>query len=372
MSTNSYRIARLYLKSASIEVPDMARVPRLAVQPDIGVDFQTDVKPAWAGHIECTLTISLHGKLNGKTMFMIEVGQAGVFKVPAGTTEQIARFAKVKATEVLFPYARKHLAAMAVSAGFQPVILDHADFGALLSKLTKQPKPALQPVADRNPSVQAAGRTPTLSVQHARPIAKQSPGGAQTLNAPIASGPASAAPPAAARSRPTMLPLPAALRQARPLAVVSIIALFAAACAIWIWPGRAGPVAASARPAASIAAIPAAERKKQDLIERGERIIAASQARLADQARNAFTLELGTISSADAIPALEGLALQRALFVDRRADGSLAVLYGIFPEASLALAAESELTHQFPAALALRTQVLRLGDANQQSQKLRQ
>jgi preprotein translocase subunit SecB len=93
MSTTPYSIARLYLKSASIEVPDMARLPRLAVQPEIGADFQTDVKPAWAGHIECILTISLHGKLNGKTMFMIEVGQAGVFKVPQGNTQEIARFA---------------------------------------------------------------------------------------------------------------------------------------------------------------------------------------------------------------------------------------------------------------------------------------
>lgn len=52
------------------------------------------------------------------------------------------------------------------------------------------------------------------------------------------------------------------------------------------------------------------------LLERGERIIAASHARLTDQAEIAYTLELGTVSSADTVPAPESLPIQRALFVD--------------------------------------------------------
>jgi hypothetical protein len=111
----------------------------------------------------------------------------------------------------------------------------------------------------------------------------------------------------------------------------------------------------------------AAEQEKQKLLERGEQIIAASHARLADQAETAYTLQLGTIASADAVPALEGLPIRRALFVDRKADGSLAVLYGIFPDASSAQAAESELALQFPAGLTLRKRVVRLGGEEQQN-----
>lgn len=377
MSTISYSIARLYLKSASIEVPDMASLPRLAVQPDIGVDFQTDVKPAWAGHVECVLTISLHGRLNGKTMFMIEVAQAGVFKLPPGTAQDIVRFAKETAAQVLFPYARKHLAAMAVSAGFQPVILDHTDFGALLNKLANQPKPARQPAAESRAASPAT--IPTPPARQAQPAATQSPAAAKPQGLPAAPAARAASAPSAPRPEPTPTQnaapprsttpsVPRTPRHASPLVAASIIIFFAAACAIWLWPRGPEPAAAPAPLAASVPAKLAAEREKRQLLERGERIIAASHARLADQADTAYTLELGTLASADAVPALESLQTQRALFVDRRADGSLAVLYGIFPDAALARAAVSELALQFPPALTLRKQVVRLrGDEHQSS-----
>lgn len=353
----------------------MASLPRLAVQPDIGVDFQTDVKPAWAGHVECVLTISLHGRLNGKTMFMIEVAQAGVFKLPPGTAQDIVRFAKETAAQVLFPYARKHLAAMAVSAGFQPVILDHTDFGALLNKLANQPKPAAQPAAESRAASPATAPTPP---RQARPAATQSPAAAKPQGLPvaqaarIASAPSAAAPEPAPKAesvppRSTTPPMPRTPRHASPLVAASIIIFFAAACAIWLWPRGPEPAAAPAHLAASVPAKLAAEREKQQLLERGERIIAASHARLADQADTAYTLELGTLASADAVPALESLQIQRALFVDRRADGSLAVLYGIFPDPALARTAESELALQFPPALTLLKQVVRLREDEHQS-----
>ncbi len=375
MSKRAYSIVRLYIKSASIEVPDMSGVPQLAVQPDIGVDFQTDVQPAWARHIECVLTISLHGKLNGKTMFMIEVGQAGIFQVTPFNNEEIARFAKHTAAEVLFPYARGHLAAFAVSAGFQPIVLDHVDFGALLDSVAHRSKAT-------SPAPAANKRLEHLAVagaeQNTEPAQAPGPRRPAPVDPPAAPDPrAMSAAPATysagsvATSQQADAPPPEKAALARIAATrtqarlaLSVIVLVAAAGGIWRWSGDSALVVET--PPARVATIPILRGPdRQELLKRGEQIIAASRARIADQAESAFTLELGTVSAPDALPALEGLPTQRALLIDRRADGALAILYGIFPSAALAEAAAAELPEPLPAVVTRRTRVLRLGEVRQ-------
>jgi len=310
----------------------MAALPKLAVQPTIGVDFQTDVRPAWAGHIECVLTVSLHGRLNGKTMFMIEVAQAGIFSVPRLALQEMARFAKESAAEVLFPYARKHLTAMAVNAGFQPMILDHVDFASLLQRTKKQARPELRLATDNRPALPA-----------------------NATAKPAATDPQISTPPTAVVGP----------RTASPLTLLSIAFFFVAAGAIWLWPTKPAPNTAPPTAVSQGSINTAAAREQQKLRKRAEsieRILAASHARLAEQPEGAYTLELGTLASADAIPSLEVLPIQRALFVEPRADGSVAVLYGVFPDASLANAAESELGSRLPAELKPSKRVLRIDE----------
>ena len=375
MSKRAYSIARLYLKSASIEVPDMPRVPQLAVQPDIGVDFQTDVQPAWARHIECVLTISLHGRLNGETMFMIEVGQAGVFQVTPFNNEEIARFAKHTAAEVLFPYARGHLAAFAVSAGFQPIILDHVDFGALLDSAAHRSKatpnalatnwrvePAASPIADPNAQPARAarpGQRPAAD-RDATPV----PRAASVTPATPSTGASPASPDAAAAPASRIALTRIAPTRAHARLALSVVILVAAAAGTWRWSASPAP---PAEPAPVREATIPIQRgpDPQRLLQRGEQIISASRTRIADQAESAFTLELGTVPGLDAIPTLEGLPAQRALFIGRRADGALALLYGIFPSAALAQAAAAELPEPLPAVVTGRTRVLRLGEVQQ-------
>lgn len=130
--TAKHSVVRIYVKNVSVEVPNMARLPKYAVRPDITVDLQINAQPAWENHLECSLGISLHARLNGVTIFLMEIVQCGLFLMHDTDPQLLHSFVRETAQSVLFPYARKHLANLAVDAGFQPVILDPIDFGLLL------------------------------------------------------------------------------------------------------------------------------------------------------------------------------------------------------------------------------------------------
>lgn len=131
-ATAKHSVVRIYVKNASVEVPNMARTPKFAVRPDITVDLQINAQPAWENHLECSLRISLHARLNGMTLFLMEIEQCGLFLMHDTELTLLHNFVRETAQSVLFPYARKHLANLAVDAGFQPVILDPIDFSLLL------------------------------------------------------------------------------------------------------------------------------------------------------------------------------------------------------------------------------------------------
>lgn len=131
-ATAKHSVVRIYVKNASVEVPNMARMPKFAVRPDITVDLQINAQPAWENHLECSLGISLHARLNGMTLFLMEIEQCGLFLMHDTKLALLHNFVRETAQSVLFPYARKHLANLAVDAGFQPVILDPINFGQLL------------------------------------------------------------------------------------------------------------------------------------------------------------------------------------------------------------------------------------------------
>ena len=137
-----YRILRIYLKGASTEVPDMANVARQAISPHVGVDMQTLANPAGPGAMECVLRIALHARLDGKTIFLIEVSVAGVFELDINNMEDAQRFVRKIAPSVLFPFARRDLASLTVAAGFQPVLLDHIDFDGRYTVTSTNPAQA--------------------------------------------------------------------------------------------------------------------------------------------------------------------------------------------------------------------------------------
>ena len=392
-----YKILRIYLKGASTEVPDMASVPRQAISPHVGIDMQTLANPAGPGALECVLRIALHARLEGKTIFLVEVSVAGVFELDISNMEDAQRFVRKIAPSVLFPFARRDLASLTVAAGFQPVLLDHIDFDAMLAqvitsqRLTRQPTPMpmrLDVIAAK-PATLAASAAPVRVAQAVPPAVAAFPGWPDTqpplgpdpelqaLSKPgsawltAATSPSPPHPVAladAASTRPVMRPVtrPAPKRRATQTALALLGVATLAATLAW-WSGRepaalvasAAPVAEGATtmravgpvsiPASSATLIvPAAalpEKMAAKASAEAERAMQVSRARLADQPAAWFTLDMGSAPLdaplATLFPAVP--LPDRPVFIVAGKDASMRLLYGVFPSKAAAERVQSQL-----------------------------
>lgn len=335
-ASTPYKILRIYLKGASVEVPHMADLPKQAISPEVGLDMQTLAEPAWPGAMECVLRISLHARLAGRNVFLIEVSVAGIFELELPDMAEAHRFVRQVAPAILFPFARKDLANMAVSAGFQPVLLDHVDFDSMLNQVIQS-----QQVARSSPAPMR------VDVIAAKPLAAPNP---------------------VADITPEPAHLPARLDDALPL--LSPAGGIGKAGAAWLLVGALGlalggwslfrflepmsmdtPQEASVAPVVAVPApmvVPVVAAPVVVIPEATQAAIKTSQARLSEQASSGFTLEVGSLPVAAPLEVLNSLPSDRPLFVLPAPGGRLRVFYGVF--ASRADAEATGATVQQPGA----------------------
>jgi preprotein translocase subunit SecB len=89
------------------------------------------------------LTVTVTAKLEEKTVFLVEVGQAGIFRIMNVPEEQIEPLIAVACPNILFPYAREAVSDAVTRAGFQPIVLQPVNFEACTcSACRNRPNPA--------------------------------------------------------------------------------------------------------------------------------------------------------------------------------------------------------------------------------------
>lgn len=134
-----FAIEKLYVKDLSIEVPNSPQIFLEREAPQVNVQLRTEGNPVDDGVFDVTLTVTVSAKLPGdKTMFLIEVAQAGVFQIrniPEGELEPVMM---IGCPNILFPYAREAVSDAVTRAGFQPVILAPVNFEALYQAQRQQ------------------------------------------------------------------------------------------------------------------------------------------------------------------------------------------------------------------------------------------
>src|SRR6188768_4094471 len=95
----------VYLKDCSYEAPQGPRA-EANWQPQINLDLATTSNPIQGDVHEVVLTVTVSAKQNDKTLFLVEVKQAGAFVLQNLAPEDIKRAIASVCPAVLFPYAR--------------------------------------------------------------------------------------------------------------------------------------------------------------------------------------------------------------------------------------------------------------------------
>ena len=124
-------IQRIYLKDASLETPGVPAVFVQSWEPEVNVDL--DVKNNELDHTtyEVILTVTVHAKMQDKSVFLVEVKQAGIFHVAGFEDAQKDHLLAAYFPTVLFPYAREAISDLVVKASFPQLNLAPVNFDAL-------------------------------------------------------------------------------------------------------------------------------------------------------------------------------------------------------------------------------------------------
>lgn len=131
----TFAIEKIYLKDASVEVPNAPQIYLSRETPQVDVQIHTQGGAVDEGIYEVVVTVTVTAKVEGeKTMFLVEAGQAGVFalrNIPQSDMEPILG---ITCPNILFPYVREAVSDLVSRAGFPPVILSPVNFEAMYAQ----------------------------------------------------------------------------------------------------------------------------------------------------------------------------------------------------------------------------------------------
>ncbi|NMG33573.1 protein-export chaperone SecB [Azoarcus sp. TTM-91] len=134
-----FSIEKIYVKDLSLEVPNAPQVFLERETPQINVQLRTEGKGINDGLFEIVLTVTVSAELpESKTVFLVEVAQAGVFQIRNIPQEDLEPVMMVGCPNILFPYAREAVSDAITRAGFQPVVLAPVNFDALYQQQREQ------------------------------------------------------------------------------------------------------------------------------------------------------------------------------------------------------------------------------------------
>jgi preprotein translocase subunit SecB len=153
----SFAIEKLYVKDLSLEVPSAPEIYLERESPEVNIQLQTAVKGLGDGAFEVTLTVTVTAKLVEKTVFLVEVGQAGIFRVKNVPEDNLEPLLSIACPNILFPYAREVVSDSITRAGFAPVLLQPVNFEALYAARAQQVQAAAlatESVAEGTPTIQ--------------------------------------------------------------------------------------------------------------------------------------------------------------------------------------------------------------------------
>ena len=136
----------VYLKDCSYEAPQGPRAEG-NWQPQINLDLATTSSDLPGDMREVVLTVTVSAKQNDKTLFLVEVKQAGAFVMQNLSEDDTKRAIASICPGVLFPYARAMVSQLVSQGGFPQLLLPPVNFDALYlnaqaqSVQTQQPAP---------------------------------------------------------------------------------------------------------------------------------------------------------------------------------------------------------------------------------------
>ena len=136
-------ISKIYTKDFSFESPQAPLIFKSGEwNPKTNLNLRSAATAVDDNVHEVVLTITVEAKEEDKTLFLVELQQAGLFDLAGYGEEEQAAILGGFCPSILFPYARETIASIIQKGGFPEFVLQPINFDALYMQTQQQQQEA--------------------------------------------------------------------------------------------------------------------------------------------------------------------------------------------------------------------------------------
>ncbi|MGH8462341.1 MAG: protein-export chaperone SecB [Stenotrophobium sp.] len=128
-------LQKIYLKDASLEVPQAPQIFTRTWQPQLDVQVNTQVTGLGEANWQVILSVTVTAKLDADVAFLAEVHQAGVFTLTGFDGQaELGAVLGAYCPNLLFPFAREAVSTLVQHGGFPQLLLQPINFDTLYAE----------------------------------------------------------------------------------------------------------------------------------------------------------------------------------------------------------------------------------------------
>jgi len=134
-------IIKIYVKDFSFESPQspgVFRAEQWSPQTNLNLRSTHTAVEDQFHEVVLTITIEAKAKEDDKTLFLIELHQAGLFDISGYDEDEFGVLIGSFCPNILFPYARESIASIIQKGGFPEFVIQPINFDALYTQSVQQ------------------------------------------------------------------------------------------------------------------------------------------------------------------------------------------------------------------------------------------
>lgn len=132
--TGQLAIQKIYIKDLSFEAPNSPQLFTSGLTPSADVQFQNRTTALDAENHEVVLTVTVKVQQEDRTVYLVEVQQAGVFTIRGFPAEHLPAILATACPNTLFPFAREAICDVITKGGFPQLLLAPVNFEVLYAQ----------------------------------------------------------------------------------------------------------------------------------------------------------------------------------------------------------------------------------------------
>lgn len=130
-----FSLEKIYVKDLSFEVPHAPEVfDEDQLETKVDMNLQNSHRRLGENKYEIVLHVELRATVGERTMFLVEIDQAGIFLLGGYDGAQLRRLVSAVCPSVLYPYVREAVSGAINRGGFPSVLLQPINFEALYAR----------------------------------------------------------------------------------------------------------------------------------------------------------------------------------------------------------------------------------------------